>query len=190
MYKRWMSLLLAMILTVSLVLPGNAVALTTDEQENTEAVDETIETTGTAELSDPTEASESASDTTPSDMITEWMDEGISVMSMRPIPEVFCSLVLYNFSEAEIEALTIDDVLLNLKDANGNSVSVSESATTAWRYVLDETDNIETYETYTLGVGEKIDLSYAGDASAFQLQLIVGSGGQLASDSICHEHYL
>lgn len=184
MYKRWMSLLLAMILTVSLVLPGNAVALTTDEQENTEAVDETIETTGTAELSDPTEASESASDTTPSDMVTEWMDEGISVMSMRPIPEVFCSLVLYNFSEAEIEALTIDDVLLNLKDANGNSVSVSESATTAWRYVLDETDNIETYETYTLGVGEKIDLSYAGDASAFQLQLIVGSGGQLASDSV------
>ena len=240
MYKRWISLLLAMILTVSLVLPGNAVALTTDAQENTEVVDETIEATGTTEPSDPTETTDatepsdptgttdaaepsepaettgatepskpaettgatepsepteaadqadSEEPTDPSDVVPEWIDEtlldgGISVMSMRPIPEVFCSLVLYNFSDAEIDALTIDDVLANLKDANGNSVSVSASATTAWRYVMDESDNIETYETYTLGAGEKIDLAYAGDASAFQLQLIVGSGGQLASDSV------
>ena len=307
MYKRWISLLLALVLTVSLVFPGEAVAVTAGMQENgetfdtsvtepsdateatgatessepteatdatepsnpTEAVDATepsepteategtnpsepteatdttepsdptevtditepsdptevtdatepsdptevteatepsdltgtidvaepsepAETTDATEPSEPTEAADEADSEEPTDLadvVPEWIDEtlfdgGISVMSLRPIEEVKCYLVLNNITEEKLTALTVDDVLDNLQDSDGNSISISESATTVWRYILDDTDNIETYKTYTIGSGELFDITYPDGATAIQLELIIGSDGQLSAGNV------
>ena len=202
MYKRWISLLLALVLTVSLAFPVEVFAITTGMQENGETIateatepSEPTEATDATEPSDPTEATDATESVDQadseeiadlSDVVPGWIDDalldgGISVMSMRPIEEVKCYLVLNNITAEKLAALTVDDVLENLQDSDGNSIDISASATTVWRYILDDTDSIETYKTYTIGSGELFDISYPDGATAIQLELIVGSGGQLSA---------
>ena len=103
---------------------------------------------------------------------------GIAPMSLLPLEEVKAALV---YTDA---IKTIDDVLDNLQDSNGNKIEIAANATTAWKYIKDSADGVETYEEYELGIGKQIDLSVNADVSSYLLELIVGSGAQLDPGNI------
>lgn len=211
MYKRWMSLLLAMILTVSTVLPGNAIALTTDAQENTEVVDETIEATGTTDPSNPTETTDAtessdptevtdatepsdpteATDATePSETIPEWIedsllnDEGISVMSLRPIAEKKAYLVVGDHDGIDISQVPLDLILDSLMDSSGNPIEIDDNAKIAWCYCKDRDGSTITDDYYLIEDGGTVDLSIYEEYDRYTLEMIVGDGNQLNPENV------
>lgn len=103
---------------------------------------------------------------------------GTSTMSLLPLEEVKAYLILTGYTEQELTNMSVDTMLDSLKDSEGNPISIDDSATTIWRYVLDES-GIEKYEQYSIGHDEKINL-YPGDGvESFQTEIIVGNNGQL-----------
>ncbi|MCD7760913.1 MAG: putative Ig domain-containing protein, partial [Clostridiales bacterium] len=117
------------------------------------------------------------------DEAIDW-DANISVTSLLPIVEVKAYLVLSDYSEDDLSAMDLDEVLTKLQDSDGNSISIPSSATTVWRYVKDDTDGVEMYEEYTIGNGETIDLSTEEGVSVYTTELIIGSNNQLDSSNI------
>ncbi len=109
------------------------------------------------------------------------VEDGIAVMSLLPLEEVTAYLVLDNKTENEIKNMSIDEVLNSLQDSKGNKVSIlPENATTAWRYVKDETDGVEQYVEYPLGQNAIIDMSSSDEnVTKYKMELIVGSKQQL-----------
>lgn len=153
-----------------------------DENE-TEAEDKTEE-----EYEVETEEYETETEYEIGDFEGKWDDEGIMVTSLLPLDEITVYLVLEDKTENEIKNMSIDEVLNSLQDSDGNKVSIPEDATTAWRYVKDETDGIETYEEYPLGQGATIDMSSSDDdITKYNMELIVGSENQLDREN---ERYL
>lgn len=117
--------------------------------------------------------------------LAEAMAEGeISTMSLLPLEEVKAYLVLNGKTSDELKNMSVDEILGMLQDAQGNKISISESATTVWRYMKNDQDNIEEYKKYLIGKGEIIDLTAANNALDYQLELIVGSDNQLDSNNI------
>ena len=160
---------------------------TSEESSETEDIielpeDETeveTETETETEIETSEESSEAETEEEISEEETEFED-GIAVMSLLPLEEVTAYLVLGNKTEDEIKNMSIDEVLNSLQDSDGNKISISEEATTAWRYVKDETDGVEKYEEYPLGQGVTIDMSSSDkDITKYNMELIVGSGNQL-----------
>lgn len=110
--------------------------------------------------------------------LTQMLSGGIAPMSLLPLEEIQAALV-YNES-----IKTIDDLLANLQDQDGNKIQIAEDADTVWRYVKNETDGIESYEKYEIGSGQEIELFLDEDVSSYLLELIVGSGAQLDQGNI------
>lgn len=153
-------------------------AIKFDENE-TEAEDKTEE-----EYEVETEEYETETEYEIGDFEGKWDDEGIMVTSLLPLDEITVYLVLEDKTENEIKNMSIDEVLNSLQDSDGNKVSIPEDATTAWRYVKDETDGIETYEEYPLGQGATIDMSAEDDSIVkYNMELIVGSRSQLDTNN-------
>lgn len=130
--KRWISLLMAAVLTVSIVLPGRAVELATESKEATETVgeiesiDETARTvqTNTMIPADGIDIAEQA------EAISKVSAEepGIAVMSLLPLQEVRAYWVLNDKTEEEIKAMPLSEVLSKLQDSNGNYDEFKETA--------------------------------------------------------------
>ena len=168
-----------------------AIYETSEESSETEDIielpeDETeveTETETETEIEESEESSEAETEEEISEEETEFED-GIAVMSLLPLEEVTAYLDLGNKTEDEIKNMSIDEVLNSLQDSDGNKISVSEEATTAWRYVKDETDGVEKYEEYPLGQGVTIDLSIEDDSIVkYKMELIVGSRSQLDTNN-------
>lgn len=109
----------------------------------------------------------------------------ISTMSLLPLEEVEAYLVLNEKTDEELKSFSVDEMLNSLVDIEGNSISIFPSdATTVWRYIKDQDANVESYEKYSIGTGEKIDLTTEQNIYNYHLELIVGSGSQLNSDNV------
>lgn len=108
----------------------------------------------------------------------------IAHASMLPLEEVKAYLVLNGKTDEEIANLNLDEMLGMLVDSNGNSIDVSSSATTVWRYVKSDEDGLEEYRQYTIGQNETIDLSIESGVKAYTVELIIGSANQLDDSNI------
>lgn len=165
-----------------------AIYETSEESSETEDIielpeDETEVETETETEIETSEESEAETEEEISEEETEFED-GIAVMSLLPLEEVTAYLDLGNKTEDEIKNMSIDEVLNSLQDSDGNKISVSEEATTAWRYVKDETDGVEQYEEYPLGQNVKIDMSSTDEKiTKYSMELIVGDGQQLNANN-------
>ncbi len=104
--------------------------------------------------------------------------------SLLPLEEIKAHLVLDGYSSSQLSQMNIDDVISMLEDSDGYSVSIPDGATTAWRYDKDELDGLEVYEAYQLYSDETIDLSQPEGTENFELELIIGSNGQLNPDNV------
>ncbi len=104
--------------------------------------------------------------------------------SLLPLKEVKAYLVLNDKTTDELKNMSIDEMLDSLQDKDGNKIAISESATTVWRYVKDEVDNVERYDSYTIGSGATFDLSAAENILDYQLEIIVGDGKQLNAENV------
>ena len=118
-----------------------------------------------------------------SEVLSTIMMGEVAPMSLLPLTEVRAYLSVSGYTDDEITAMPIDTFLGMLKDANGNSISVSESATTVWKYEIDK-DGIDNYVTYEIGKGNTIDLSQYQDNQDNQIEIIVGSGHQLDDTNV------
>lgn len=99
--------------------------------------------------------------------------------SMLSLEEVKAYLVLSGYTKEALSAISVDSILSMLKDSEGNKVEIAQDATTIWKYTKDSTDGLETYDEYTIGTNETINL-YPGDGiETFQFEIIVGTAGQL-----------
>ena len=164
-----------------------AIYETSEESSETEDIIELPEDEAEVETETETEieveTSEESSEVETEEEISEEeteFEDGITAMSLLPLEEVTAYLVLGNKTEDEIKNLSIDEVLNSLQDSDGNKISISEEATTAWRYVKDETDGVEKYVEYPLGQGVTIDMSSSDDdIMKYNMELIVGSRNQL-----------
>ena len=165
-----------------------AIYETSEESSETEDIielpeDETEVETETETEIETSEESEAETEEEISEEETEFED-GIAVMSLLPLEEVTAYLDLGNKTEDEIKNMSIDEVLNLLQDSDGNKISISEEATTAWRYVKDETDGVEQYEEYPLGQNVKIDMSSTDEKiTKYSMELIVGDGQQLNANN-------
>ena len=158
---------------------------TSEESSETEDIIELPEdqTETEVEVETSEESSEAETEEEISEEETEFID-GIAVMSLLPLEEVTAYLDLGNKTEDEIKNMSIDEVLNLLQDSDGNKITVSEKATTAWRYVKDETDGVEQYEEYLLGQNVKIDMSSTDEKiTKYSMELIVGDGQQLNANN-------
>ena len=118
-----------------------------------------------------------------SEVLSTIMTGEVTPMSLLPLTEVRAYVSVSGYIDDEITAMPIDTFLGMLKDANGNSISVSESATTVWKYEIDK-DGIDNYVTYEIGKGNTIDLSQYQDNQDNQIEIIVGSGHQLDDTNV------
>ena len=136
-------------------------------------------------VSDDVPAQEEEAETDPiSTNEDEAADENVNMVdvpqgrSLLPLKEIEAYLILSGYTEQELTSMPVDTMLSLLKDSEGETVSIEKDATTIWRYILDDS-GIETYEEYSIGNDEKINL-YPGDGvESFQMEIIVGNDGQL-----------
>lgn len=118
-------------------------------------------------------------------VLIEHQQDESNPMSLLPLEEVKAYLVLNDKTEEELQNFSVDEMLKMLVDGNGQPVSdLPAGATTVWRYIKDETANVENYEKYSIGKGETIDLSTAKEIHNYHLELIIGSGSQLNSNNV------
>ena len=106
------------------------------------------------------------------------------VASMLPLEEVNAYLVLNGKTDEELANLSLDEMLGMLVDSDGTPISISSDATTVWRHVKSEEDNLEEYRQYNIGQNESIDLSVESGIKAYTVELIVGSANQLDNNNI------
>ena len=121
-----------------------------------------------------------------SDYLTEKQQGEIATMSLLPLEEQTVYLILSDYTEQELKNMSIDTILSLLEDSEGNTINISPDANKAWVYSINGDTDIEEYTSYNLGKNEEIDLSqfYGGDEETFQLEIIVGNGGQLNQENI------
>ncbi len=146
---------------------------TTDEAESDEDTSEELEVVFEDAEEETTEEDEA--------------DAEVSAQSLLPLEEKDVCLVLSGYSEDELAAMPVDTIVTSFLDSDGNSVPVSDSATTVWKYVMDDTDGVEVYERYTIGNNETIDMSTGESISTYTMELIIGSENQLDSDNIRYQ---
>ena len=114
-----------------------------------------------------------------SEAMMQMLSGGIEPMSLLPLEEIECFLILNGYSSDDLKTFSLDEALEKLQDKNGDRVDISDTATTVWRYVQEDADHIEKYENYEIGKGEVIDLSQAENVLDYKLELIIGRDGQL-----------
>ena len=110
-------------------------------------------------------------------------DDGVAPMSLLPLKEEKVYLTLLGYTQKELEQFSLVEMLGMLQDADGKAIEIDKSATKVWKYVKSDDDSIEKYETYTIEENETINLYPGDNISAFQMELIVGTGGQLNSSN-------
>lgn len=104
--------------------------------------------------------------------------------SLLPLEEVNAYLVLNDYSEEEIKAMPLGDVLNMLRDSEGNEIVIDENATAVWTYYKDENNNIIKDEYHVIDRNETVDLSLFEYSRDYSMELIVGSGQQLDPDNV------
>ena len=109
-------------------------------------------------------------------------EEGISPMSLLPIPEVEATIELYGYSWEQLNQVSLETLLKRLQDGQGNRIEVPEDAQVAW--TLDEEGNPLEDEYRVLERGSTVDLSGVAQrlnegAAKAEVQMIIGNGKQL-----------
>ena len=92
--------------------------------------------------------------------------------SMMPLKEVKAYLVLNGYSNEQIKAMPIKDVLSKMQDKDGNYITVPESAEVVWAHFKDNDGNVIDRNT-------TVDMSEFEYTTGYTMELIVGSGKQL-----------
>ncbi len=160
--KKITSLLLAAALAVSAAAPLTAFAAGAQDSAQTGSTAETAQ----------------ASPQTP-DAAQALPNGGISVMSLLPLEEVHACLLLNGYTEEQLKAISVDDILNNLLDRDGNRIEVDPDASVVWTYFKDETGSVIHDEYHRIGRDETVDMTSLDDVSTYTMELIVGSGNQL-----------
>ena len=160
--KKITSLLLAAALAVSAAAPLTAFAAGAQDSAQTGSTAETAQ----------------ASPQTP-DATQALPNGGISVMSLLPLEEVHACLLLNGYTEEQLKAISVDDILNNLLDRDGNRIEVDPDASVVWTYFKDETGSVIHDEYHRIGRDETVDMTSLDDVSTYTMELIVGSGNQL-----------
>ena len=199
-WKKFLAILLAAALLVPSVsttgygaVVENAMEAETETEMETQSTEEmtdeekeeTVDAANEEELEQQTEVMEAAlTDSEKPEDGVDTTEGSISVMSVLPLKEVEVSLVLNGKTDDELKNYSVDEMIRNFQDSNGNSISVEGNPTTVWRYVKDSTDGVEEYKSYKLNQNEVIDLSLAASVSAYKMELIIGKGTQLNADNV------
>lgn len=163
-------------LLLSSMLPVTAYAL--DDMDTQDAVVQTTETAQQESVEEEQLAEEQAAA-----VPAEQSDEGISVLSLRPIEEVQDVYVtLVGVTEDELKAYSVDDFLARMTDKKGNPVALAADVTTAWFH--NDRQNHDEY--FQLGNGETADFldypssgDYAYSSSSYDMTVVVGNGKQM-----------
>ena len=157
------------------------IAVEPDDQFEEEPSDEkTEEATGKENETDDKESDKDAN------IVEKQGDEEESesiVGSMRPLQIEKAYLSLNGESEEELKSMSLDTVLASIVDVDGNPIEISPDADTVWRNKKDDLDGVDEFEEYSIGKGERIDLSVAANVLEYQMELIIGSGNQLNSNN-------
>ncbi len=110
----------------------------------------------------------------------------IAHASMLPLDEVQACLVLNGVDEQDLKAIPLADVLGGLVNSDNEKVTIPAGATDVWMYVKDENNQevLDSYNHYVISENPTLDLSTVAGVSAYTLELIVGSGGQLNTSNV------
>ncbi len=99
--------------------------------------------------------------------------------SMMPLKEVKAYLVLNGYSDEQIKAMPIKDVLSKMQDKDGNYITVPESAEVVWAHFKDNDGNVIHDEYHVIDRNTPVDMSEFEYTTGYTMELIVGSGKQL-----------
>lgn len=112
-------------------------------------------------------------------------DSGIAPQSLLNLEEVQASLILNQYTEEQLKSVSLDTVLNNLKDRDGNKIEISGDAQIVWGYYKKENGERIDDEFHKIGRDETVDLSAEYEwENSYEMQLIVGSGAQLDAKNI------
>lgn len=182
--KRRISVLLTAVMLCTLFLPMETVAYASEVNS-----EETVKTEVVMPQDKMKEETEMVSKVDSEDTETQGQQEesegsemgskGIELYSMRPLEEVKAYLVVSDYSDEEIKNMPLSTVLKSLRDSEGNSIEIPETATAVWSYFKDEKDNILQDEYHIINKTTTVDLSMFEYTKDYTMELIVGSGKQL-----------
>ena len=99
--------------------------------------------------------------------------------SMMPLKEVKAYLVLNGYSDEQVKAMPIKDVLSKMQDKDGNYITVPESAEVVWAHFKDNDGNVIHDEYHVIDRNTTVDMSEFEYTTGYTMELIVGSGKQL-----------
>ena len=123
-----------------------------------------------------------------SDRVATASNAGISVMSLLPLEEREATLTLNFYSEEELSAVPLKDVLSMMKDENGEPVEIPEDANVVWTYFRDEAGNVIEDEYRITDRDAVMDMRpayfYINGNWSYEMEMIVGSGKQLDMGNI------
>ena len=109
--------------------------------------------------------------------------DNAELMSLLPLEEVEAALVLDGYTEDEIKAVPLSTVLSLLVDNDGNKIEIPADARVVWAHFKDNEGNVIRDEYHEIGRDEVVDLSEFEYTTGYTMELIVGSGKQLDTES-------
>ena len=105
--------------------------------------------------------------------------------TMQPIEEKQAYLIMKDKTDEQLKAVPITEVLDNLTYENGNRVDdIPDDAKIVWTYYKDNEGKVIRDEYHEINREETVDLTYFDGQLDYTLELIVGSGKQLDTDSV------
>ena len=123
-----------------------------------------------------------------SDRVATASNAGISVMSLLPLEEREATLTLNFYSEEELSAVPLKDLLDMMVDENGDPVEIPEEANIVWTYLRDENGNVleDEYRLQDRDVVLDMRPEYYSSSYnwSYEMEMIVGSGKQLDPGNI------
>ena len=104
--------------------------------------------------------------------------------TMVTIEEIDAAIVLNGYTDAQIKAMPLQDVLNLLQDTEGNPIEIAEDAKVVWAHFKDNEGNVIRDEYHVIERNESVDLSEFSYTMGYTMELIIGSGKQLDSSNV------
>ena len=104
--------------------------------------------------------------------------------TMVTIEEIDAAIVLNGYTDDQIKAMPLQDVLDLLQDTDGNPIEIAEDAKVVWAHFKDNEGNVIRDEYHVIERNENVDLSEFSYTTGYTMELIIGSGKQLDSSNV------
>lgn len=113
----------------------------------------------------------------------------VATRSLLPLTKKTAYLYLNDYTEEELESVSLSTILDRLVDGSGNPIEIDENATIVWATLPDTERNID-YEAHTfVDRDDTLNLNFKRYSSV-TAEMLVGNGKQLDSSNIRYRVYI